>query len=94
MSAPTYWIGQSVELRAAFTGPGRTPLEVSGVAFQVRKPDDTIEVVNAEETASTGLWLGYVTADQAGVWRVRASCMTPRPAVDEGEFRVMPSTVE
>lgn len=94
MSEPPYWIGQSVQLRAAFMGPGRAPLGVGGVAFLLRRPDGTTVAVNAEETASPGLWLGHVTADQAGVWRVRASCLTPRPAVDEGEFLVMPSTVE
>jgi hypothetical protein len=36
-------------------------------------------------------WVGYVVADQAGVWACKASCTTPRPAVDQSSFTVMAS---
>jgi hypothetical protein len=32
-----------------------------------------------------------VVADQAGVWTVKASCTTPRAAVDQSTFTVMAS---
>jgi len=93
MADGPYWIGQSVELRVSFTGAGLAPIEATGVAFAVKKPDGTTAAVAAEAGGSPGIWVGYVTADQAGVWKVRATCTAPRPAVDEGEFRVTPSAV-
>lgn len=48
MAFTTYWIGQSVELRVSFTGPGSAPQVVTGVQFQVRKPDATTATVTAE----------------------------------------------
>lgn len=93
MNGVSYWLGQSVQLRGSFLGEGRAPLDVTGVAFEVRRPDGTTAAVPAEAAPSQGLWLGYVTADQVGVWRVRLTCTGPRPAVDEGEFRVKASTV-
>lgn len=93
MSGRSFWLGQSVQLRVAFTGPGRAPQEVGGVVFRCRRPDGTTTTVAAEDGGSPGLWVGYLTVDQAGVWKLRATCATPRPAVDEAEFRVMPSAV-
>jgi hypothetical protein len=92
MSVIQYWQGQSVELRVMFLGVDGVPLAAGGVAFRVKKPDGTLlSVVAQADPDRANEWVGYVVADQAGVWTVKASCTTPRPAVDQSSFTVMAS---
>ncbi|MCA3288252.1 MAG: hypothetical protein ING09_17050 [Roseomonas sp.] len=92
MSGAQYWQGQSVELRVVFLGIDGLPLAAGGVAFRVKKPDGTLVSVSAQADAAVAdQWVGYVVADQAGVWTVKASCTTPRAAVDQSTFTVMAS---
>jgi hypothetical protein len=87
-----YWQGQSVELRVIFLGVDGAPLAAGGVAFRVQKPDKSLLSVTAQaDPAVADQWVGYVVADQAGVWTVKASCTTPRAAVDQSSFTVMAS---
>ncbi len=92
MTGMQYWQGQSVELRVIFLGVDGAPLAAGGVAFRVKKPDATLLSVTAQaDPAVANQWVGYVVADQAGVWIVKASCTTPRAAVDQSTFTVMAS---
>ena len=92
MSVIQYWQGQSVELRVMFLGVDGVPLAAGGVAFRVKKPDGTFVNVIAEAAPDRpNEWVGYVVADQAGVWACKASCTTPRAAVDQSSFTVMAS---
>ena len=92
MSAIQYWQGQSVELRVLFADASGVPLAAGGVAFRVKKPDASLLTIAAfEDPARAHEWIGYVIADQAGVWTVKASCATPRPAVEQQSFTVMAS---
>ena len=92
MSAIQYWQGQSVELRVLFLTADGVPLAAGGVAFRVKKPDASFVTVSASvDPARANEWIGYVVADQAGVWTVKASCSTPRPAVEQSSFTVMAS---
>ena len=92
MSAIQYWQGQSVELRVLFLDTAGVPLAAGGVAFRLKKPDASLLTIAAvEDPARANEWIGYVVADQAGVWTVKASCTTPRPAVEQQSFTVMAS---
>lgn len=92
MNAMQYWQGQSVELRVLFADAAGVPLAAGGVAFRVKKPDGALSTVAAsEDPARANEWIGYVVADQAGVWTVKASCSTPRPAVEQQSFTVTAS---
>jgi hypothetical protein len=92
MTGMQYWQGQSVELRVVFLGLDGLPLAAGGVAFRVKKPDGTLVSVSAQaDPAVANQWVGYVVADQAGVWTVKSSCTTPRAAVDQSSFTVMAS---
>ena len=92
MSAIQYWQGQSVELRVLFLDVAGVPLAAGGVAFRLKKPDASFLTIAAvEDPARANEWIGYVVADQAGVWTVKASCSTPRPAVEQQSFSVMAS---
>lgn len=92
MSATLYWQGQSVELRVLFLNANGVPLAAGGVAFRVKKPDGAFVTVAAtEDPDRANEWIGYVVADLAGVWTVKASCTTPRPAVEQHSFTVMAS---
>jgi hypothetical protein len=92
MTGMNYWQGQSVELRVVFLGLDGLPLAAGGVAFRVKKPDGSLVTVAAQaDPAEANQWVGYVVADQAGVWAVKASCTTPRAAVDQSSFTVMAS---
>jgi hypothetical protein len=92
MTGMQYWQGQSVELRVVFLGLDGLPLAAAGVAFRVKKPDGSLVTVSAQaDPAVANQWVGYVVADQAGVWTVKASCSSPRAAVDQSSFTVMAS---
>ena len=92
MQGMQYWQGQSVELRVIFLGVDGAPRAAGGVAFRVKKPDATLlSVAAVADPDRANEWVGYVVADQSGVWTVRASCTTPRPAVDQSTFTVMAS---
>lgn len=92
MTALQYWQGQSIELRALFATADGVPLAAGGVAFRVKKPDGTLVTVSAQaDPDRANEWVGYVVVDQAGVWACKASCTTPRPAVDQSSFTVMAS---
>ena len=92
MSAIQYWQGQSVELRVLFLDVAGVPLAAGGVVFRVKKPDASLLTIAAfEDPARANEWIGYVVADQAGVWTVKASCATPRPAVEQQSFTVTAS---
>jgi hypothetical protein len=70
--------------------PGYSTQKVSFCV--VIKPDGTLVSVSAQaDPAVANQWVGYVVADQAGVWTVKASCTTPRAAVDQSTFTVMAS---
>jgi hypothetical protein len=92
MSAIQYWQGQSVELRVLFLSADGVPLSAGGTVFRVKKPDGSLVTVAAtQDPARANEWIGYVVADQAGTWAVKASCTTPRPAVEQQSFTVMVS---
>lgn len=92
MSAIQYWQGQSVELRVLFLNADGVPIAAGGVSFRVKKPDASLLTVAAtQDPARANEWIGYVVADQAGVWTVKAACTTPRPAVEQHSFSVMAS---
>jgi hypothetical protein len=92
MNAAKYWQGQSVELRALFLDADGVPLAAGGVAFRVKKPDGTFVTVAASpDPERVNEFVGVLVADQAGLWDVKASCTTPRAAVDQSSFTVMAS---
>ncbi len=92
MNAAKYWQGQSVELRALFLDADGVPLAAGGVSFRVKKPDGTFVTVAASpDPERVNEFVGVLVADQAGVWAVKASCTTPRAAVDQSSFTVMAS---
>jgi hypothetical protein len=92
MASGKYWQGQTVELRAMFLGMDGVALVATGVAFRVKRPDGTFLTVAAQpDQLRPNEWLAYVVADQAGTWTVRASCATPRAAVEQSTFSVMAS---
>jgi hypothetical protein len=92
MTGVQYWQGQSVELRVLFQNADGVPVAAGGVAFRVQKPDKSFLTVAAtEDPARANEWIGYVVADQVGTWIVKASCTTPRPAVEQSSFTVMAS---
>ena len=92
MAGVQYWQGQSVELRVLFQTADGAPVAAGGVSFRLRKPDASLITVTASEDPDRAQeWVGNVVADQVGTWTVKASCTTPRPAVEQSSFTVMAS---
>ena len=84
--------GPISRIAGAVPGCGWRAAAAGGVAFRLKKPDASFLTIAAvEDPARANEWIGYVVADQAGVWTVKASCSTPRPAVEQQSFSVMAS---
>lgn len=90
---PSYWFGETVRIRVAFTDDASAAADVAGAEMKAKAPDGTVTVIPLEGDGGTGLYRGDIVADQAGNWHVRATCATPSAAAAEAAFTVAASSV-
>lgn len=84
-------IGDAVTVSATFTDRDGAAADPSTVTLRIKKPDDTVTVVNQgslTNESAVGAWSYTVTIDQAGQWWVRWEGTGTVTAAEEEMFYV------
>jgi hypothetical protein len=88
----SFWPGETVRVRVAFSDEAGAGVTVGGVVFSARDPAGAaVSLTPTSESAST--YFADVPVTMAGDWAVRATCAVPTPAAVEVSFSVVPSHV-
>lgn len=86
----SYFVGQRVRLIALFTNTASRPVDPDAVTLRLKAPS-AVEVAPVVVRDEAGEYHGVHTVDEAGVWWYRWEGTGADPAVDEGQFAVLPS---